>query len=209
MLSLDFIELMPVGCSVQLNFYHYLLLRTLLPLAVAAGALIARLKYLRAAKAEGKEQAGAPADLEESSTVRRVAGGAAAASQQMADRLLTWVFLLFYLVYPSVSSKLFATFQCTLLDDGLTPEESTRILTADLSLDCDATWHGVMQFYAVVMLFVYPFGMPALYAYLLFYKHNKQMVHLKNLEARRVALREEVLSKNKVPITADNRPTTN
>ena len=45
--------------------------------------------------------------------------------------------------------------------------------------------------YAGVMVLVYPLGIPALYAYLLFVKHGKEMRLLKSIERERAALIEE------------------
>ena len=49
--------------------------------------------------------------------------------------------------------------------------DGTRFLRSDLSINCASPAHVGMTAYAVVMLFVYPFGAPALYAYLLFGRH--------------------------------------
>ena len=75
-LSLDFLDLMPFDCTLSLNHDHYLLLRTLVPLAIL---LVSRLigRYLTASK---------------------------------RDKLLTCNFWLFYLLFPSNSASIFATF---------------------------------------------------------------------------------------------------
>lgn len=73
--NLDFIDMMPLSCSLPLNFYGTLVLRTLLPLAVLA-ALYAT----------------------------------ARASKALASRCSSAGFLLIFLIYPGVSSKVFATF---------------------------------------------------------------------------------------------------
>ena len=79
-------------------------------------------------------------------------------------QLGTWLFVLWYLLYPSNSKRIFATFGCQTLDD---PDE-TRFLLADMQVDCKTPFHGAVQIWAGVMIFVYPLGLPVLYAYLLF-----------------------------------------
>merc|ERR1711865_926847 len=57
-----------------------------------------------------------------------------------------------------------------------------------------------MMAYAGVMIAVYPIGIPATYAYLLFVKHSKELQLLCSLELKRVALREEALAANRLSI---------
>ena len=46
-----------------------------------------------------------------------------------------------------------------------------------------------MQVFAALMLLVYPIGLPAFYAYILFRKHVNQMSRLREIKKRRDALR--------------------
>ena len=55
-------------------------------------------------------------------------------------------------------------------------------------LQCKDPFHIAIMGYAGVMVAVYPVGIPALYAYLLFFKHGKEMRLLKSIEMKRVAL---------------------
>ena len=71
------------------------------------------------------------------------------------------LFLVLFLIYPSTSASIFATFQCEELSDG------TRWLRADLSIDCDSTTHTGFSVYAALMILVYPIGTPILYYVLL------------------------------------------
>ena len=171
MFSLDFIELMPLKCSVAFNHDHFLLIRTLVPLFVALLAF--SLRWQLRVSAERKRQL----KLKDK----------AAADDAVADQLFTVVFVIFYLLYPSTSSNIFATFQCETLDN---PERSS-FLRNDFSVDCKSPFHQIMIVYAWVMVFVYPFGIPALYAYLLFVKHGKEMKLLQSLEVERNALIDE------------------
>ena len=45
--------------------------------------------------------------------------------------------------------------------------------------------------YAAAMVVVYPLGIPALYAYILFVKHGKEMRLLKSIEMKRATLTED------------------
>ena len=88
-------------------------------------------------------------------------------------------FYLLFLIYPSVSAKIFAAFQCELLDDG------THWLRADLSVRCYTTTHHLMCYYAAAMIVVYPIGTPLLYYWLL-RRHGAALRALQQTETLRV-----------------------
>ena len=69
--------------------------------------------------------------------------------------------LVTFLVYSSVSSVVFQMFACDALDDKL-------YLRADYRLECDSPKHRTLQVYAGLMIFLYPVGIPSLYAFVLF-----------------------------------------
>ena len=155
-LSLDFLDLMPFDCTLSLNHDHYLLLRTLVPLAVLAASL----------------------------AYRRIGR-----SEKGAEKLLTLNFILFYLLFPSNSANIFATFHCEELDDP----DATTFLRIDYYVDCKAPFHVYVTYFAAAMVLVYPVGIPAFYAYLLFVRHGPQLKLLRGLELQRQALRKEAL----------------
>ena len=70
-------------------------------------------------------------------------------------------FLVLFLIYPSTSAAIFATFQCEELSDG------TRWLRADLSIDCSGDMHTLFRYYAGFMVLLYPLGTPLFYLFLL------------------------------------------
>ena len=70
--------------------------------------------------------------------------------------------LLTFLVYSSVSSIIFQTFAYDGLDDG------NIYLRADYRIQFDSPKHEAFQIYAGFMMVLYAFGIPALYAILLF-----------------------------------------
>ena len=85
----------------------------------------------------------------------------AKAHTKVLDISRSLLFLVLFLIYPSTSAAIFATFQCEELSDG------TRWLRADLSINCDSTVHAGFSIYAALMILVYPIGTPALYYVLL------------------------------------------
>ena len=95
---------------------------------------------------------------------------------------MTLLFVLLFLIYPSVCSAIFSTFQCKTLGDG------TRKLRVDLLIDCDSAAHQGMTGYAILMVLVYALGAPLLYAYLLFGRFGKTLRRLRDIEAQRVSL---------------------
>jgi len=103
------------------------------------------------------------------------------------------IFTLLFLVYPSTSTKIFSTFQCYTIDDGQ-GNVLGRFLRTDFSIDCDASAHTPMQIYAGLMMLVYPLGVPALYAYLFFFRYGKEMKQLRAFEIASKNLRQEVTS---------------
>ena len=74
--------------------------------------------------------------------------------------------LVTFLVYSSFSSEVFQTFACEGLDDG------KSYLRADYTIVCDSPKHKAFQIYAGLVVMMYPIGIPALYAVLLFSNHH-------------------------------------
>ena len=67
-----------------------------------------------------------------------------------------------FLVFASVSTTIFDTFNCKTFGD-----DPTRYLALDQSLDCDDPVHKFFTMYASMMVLLYPIGIPMLYVYLL------------------------------------------
>ena len=169
--TLDIFQAMPLGCTIHLNHDHYLLMRTLAPLAILFVSFAYRL-YLQ--QSAGRMRKAGHAQKGE----RAVA---------LADKVLTLNFVLFYLLFPSNSAKIFATFQCEQLEDPA----ATSFLLADMSVDCKTPFHQYTSWYAAAMILVYPFGIPAMYSYLLFFRHHKELRALQSLEMKRVKILED------------------
>eukprot|EP00752_Nemacystus_decipiens_P006539 g5890.t1 len=67
-----------------------------------------------------------------------------------------------FLVYSTVSSTLFQAFAC---DDEL--DDGGDYLRADYRIQCTSTKHRLFMVYSALMMLVYPFGIPYVYARLL------------------------------------------
>ena len=186
-LELNFVDLLPLGCVLDISFYEALLVRTL-----ALPALSVLFFALRLLHHHQRDVPSLKAVLE------FCRGG---------------LFLVLFLIYPSTSAAIFATFQCEPLDDG------TSWLRADLSIDCnrhadqrlkprsnsfspcsaahtfvplcwDSPTHSWFMWYAVGMALLYPFGTPLFYLYLL--RSNKPALdRLRVNQALRVQLIEK------------------
>ena len=155
--NVDLFRLAPIDCVFPAtNFYHSLCFQTLLlpilsvvPLMLLlcrkAGGRGKRTKTGNAAGGEGEGEGG-----------RKVL-----TLDWMIEQCQSAGFWILFVIYPSVSSKIFAVFQCIKVDDG------SEWLRADLSLSCLDASYTVMSVYAGFMVLVYPLGTPLLYYYLL------------------------------------------
>ena len=105
------------------------------------------------------------------------------------------LFLILFLIYPSTSAAIFATFQCEPLDDG------TSWLRADLSIDCNSPTHNWYVGYASWMVLVFPLGTPLLY-YVILRCNKKAVDRLRVNQALRVQLLEKVRAEDPLEAAA-------
>ena len=82
--------------------------------------------------------------------------------RKIHEKHVSMALLVTFLVYSSVSAVVFQMFACDKLETG------KSYLGADYTIDCDSDKHRVLQIYAGIMIVLYPLGIPALYAGLLF-----------------------------------------
>ena len=82
--------------------------------------------------------------------------------RKIQEKHVSMALLVTFLVYSSVSSVVFQMFACDKLDTG------KSYLRADYTIECDSDKHRALQIYAGLMIMLYPVGIPALYAGLLF-----------------------------------------
>jgi hypothetical protein len=73
-----------------------------------------------------------------------------------------------FLVFSSVSTTIFDTFNCRTYGD-----DQTKFLTEDQSISCDDPAHRKYETYAFVMMVCFPLGIPLLYFALLFNRRHE------------------------------------
>ena len=126
------------GCIMDVNFHVGLIAATVGPLMLVA--LLGATYVVALRRSRGSE------------------GAVKAIRRKHANAAIVIALLL----YSSASSAAFRAFACDPLDDG------KMYLRSDYRIDCRSSTHRAFQIYAAFMIVVYPFGTPALFAFLLF-----------------------------------------
>jgi hypothetical protein len=158
--------LLSLGCLTQINFYQKLLITTLGPFAVAA-ALAGTYTIVRI---RNKVQAVT------TYTSQRMVVPARTSRLEKALAKHYLVFLaMTFLIYSTVSTTVFQTFACDSVDDSAI--SMTSYLRADYSIQCGTATHTLYRVYAGFMVIIYPLGIPALYAWLLWRNRHKLSDH--------------------------------
>ena len=87
------------------------------------------------------------------------------AGQSYVNMLLIWTFVIF----SATSAIVFFFFKCDtfILPESADGDGEVHYLFRDYSVDCDSKRYQAARIYAIVMLVVFPFGIPATYAVLL------------------------------------------
>ena len=162
LLQLDILEFLPLSCFGYVTNHHTVLfIRTLVPLGIV---LLVALASYGASK------------LPESSCCG-----------QASSKLITVAFFIVFLLFPSNSQKIFATFPCTTFDDSA----GSQALTADVSIDCDSSLHTSTVSFAYIMIFVWPVGVVSAFAWVIYHRFAKELSTLRQLERKRVAVRAD------------------
>jgi hypothetical protein len=143
---------LPLGCIVRVHFYIKLLVTTLAPLVLVA--ILACTYAVSCSKNKVTEVA-------RSSTTNLYARNDRL--QQIFTKHMTALLVLTFLVYTTASTAVLQTFPCDSVSTG------KSYLRADYSLECGTTQHTIYRVYAALMILVYPLGIPALYAALLWH----------------------------------------
>ncbi|CAN0412480.1 unnamed protein product, partial [Pylaiella littoralis] len=137
-LNFDVLWIPSAGCIVDADFHYRLLAPTIGPLIVLA--LLAATYTI----------------------AKRTSSGSEAALQKIRHKHVSMVLLISFLVYSSVSGTVFQTFACDSLDDD------REYLRADYRIECTSSKHQAFESFAGIMIMVYPLGIPAFYAVLLY-----------------------------------------
>eukprot|EP00903_Cladosiphon_okamuranus_P016354 g15082.t1 len=136
--NLDLGTFLSAGCLVSMDFHGRLLLSTLGPMVVA---LVLACTYAVAK--------------------RRNRGADDKGKASVQDKHASLLLFVAFIVYGSVSSTVFGMFVCEDLDD------EGSYLRGDYSIRCDTDKHRLLQGYSVLMILIYPIGIPAFFAWLL------------------------------------------
>ncbi|GMI40345.1 hypothetical protein TrCOL_g12999 [Triparma columacea] len=136
--NLSFIHVARVDCMMDVNFYTSLLTMTTAPIAAGLLVVFISFTYTKFARLNAQRRGDVVRDT--------------------VAVLLT----LSYLVFASVSTIIFETFNCKTFSDN-----PTLFLVADQSVSCETTTHKLWQIYAGCMMLFYPFGTPFVYSLLL------------------------------------------
>ena len=151
LIQIELPAIMPIDCIVSMNYYSKLIFKTTWPLVAYAGLFLS------------------------SKALRRTGQNA------KADSLIDFLFLIMFILYPSISSKLLSMIYCIPLEDG------TSWLRVDLSIQCTADGiytpeHFGMLLFTFIMIGLHTVGTPAIYAYLFFWKHHAALEALREQE---------------------------
>ena len=88
--------------------------------------------------------------------------------RMLRSQYLSWFLILTYTVLPGVSSILFRFLECQNVDPDGVVLGSQRYMTADYSVSCDSDRRYFGLVWSIIMIFVYPVGIPAMYFTLLY-----------------------------------------
>ncbi|GMH48997.1 hypothetical protein TrVE_jg8778 [Triparma verrucosa] len=143
-LNLDALQLARVDCIVDTNFYTTLVTQTLLPIVISVLIFLFFLVAKFSNRRSKEKQA------------------------YHADTAWSTFLALTYIVFASVSTTIFDTFNC-----GQIGDDPHFWLARDQSIDCESPEHASFKTYASVMIWVYPIGIPLLYAVLLFRSRDR------------------------------------
>ena len=145
-LALDFVSIIDFGCALAAqNHLTSLLISTLLPIGSSILILFVHL-FLEV----------------------RVAKEDVALKEEFRTTSFTLFLVIIFLIYPSCSNTILATFTCVSFDDG------TSVISRDPSVSCTSYIYEQYWKYAIFMLFVYPVGIPVFYSILL-YRERKRL----------------------------------
>ena len=125
MVNLDLSWILSAGCIVDVDFHDRLLMSTISPIVAV---LFLGCTYAAAV---------------------RIHSGALETLQNVRHKHVSLVLLLTFFVYSSVSSVLFSTFACEVLDDG------KNYLRSDYRIECDSPKHRGFKVYAGFMIVLY------------------------------------------------------
>jgi hypothetical protein len=90
---------------------------------------------------------------------------------------ITRTFMLIFIVYPNMTSKIFEAFACR--DIGTTDS----VLHSDYGLDCTSSDYTMIYWLCVFLMFIFPIGMPLLLFYMM--SQVKELIQVEDQEVMR------------------------
>lgn len=152
---------------------------------------ITQLANVSSSKGEGDDQSSASSRSSRSGSSR----SSRLSTRGREEKRLYWgglqsqcidaCFTTLFLFYPSCSAITFQTFDCETFDDG------TRFLRGDYSINCDTTIHYFMEMYAILMIVIWPIGVPIIYAINIYMKSGAFSMLLRIQAELRLQRREQ------------------
>ena len=111
-------------------------------------------------------------------------GTGALRGKRLGKRLINIGIAVLYLTLPTISTTIFKVFPCDWFDDG------TGWLRADYSITCRDDARSLWKLYGILMLLVFPIGVPFLYFVLLWRKRDSLVVVEKREDDHEVSVSE-------------------
>ena len=146
--QLNLIYVPDFNCAFQTNYYSDLIFTTMSPIAEFVCIVVAlRLVVIQAQRLNSRRPF--------------------YTSRMAMKHTIMTAFLLSYFVLVNVSVTIFRVFQCQAFDNG------DLLLVADYSIDCRASNRAFYLTFAVVMMVIYPIGIPLVYAVILYRNREK------------------------------------
>jgi hypothetical protein len=171
--NISIVSMIPLGCHGRMSYPDQMFLATTLP-AVFCLFLYAFYRYELGRgilTTEGVDDAVA-GDIESAREQREIKlreERQALLRDQLTQRYV-YIFLFFsYSVLPSVTTSIFTMFPCTDVDPKGEDDDPAGdlFMRADLNVSCDSSEYALGVTWAVLMILVYPIGLPLLYYYIL------------------------------------------
>ncbi|KAJ8605816.1 hypothetical protein CTAYLR_000574, partial [Chrysophaeum taylorii] len=153
-LGLDFIELGSFNCALQLSYFSKLCVASLLPFAFALVICCAYAADLARSRVWRRRD-----DFEE--------------RKERAASMATYLLLLiFYVALPSCSSYTFRYFSCLNFDRGR-GRDNLRVLAVSMDIRCTSPAYRGWLWFVVLMVIVWPIGVPLSIAVLLWSNRHR------------------------------------
>jgi hypothetical protein len=161
-MNLSFTSLFPIGCQGKFNFIDTVLWTTLVPIAISFLLFLAYSMEINWSELQVRR------GHRDSQVVSK-------SKELSKSRYLNFFFYLTYLVLPSVTTTIFQMFICTNVDpNGEDDALYDSFLSVDMSISCQSPYYQSWVLYSVLMIVLYPIGIPALYLSLLY--SNRQEI---------------------------------